>query len=445
MYNMKKMTLNKNINIFFTTVGILLFSSYAFAQNKEITKGQIADYFEEVKLSTKKHQTVWDVDLYGPILIVNPYNRKTYSNYPDTTGILKKEGNIYIGELPKGILLGNVTTQWGGRKWAMVLTIFLKDNKEDRVDLFTHELFHRAQSSLGFKRINDLSNGHLDSKEGRIFLRLELEALLRALKSDDDTTSINHIHNALIFRKYRYQIFENAYKSEATIEINEGIASYTGKVMRGLTNEENTKLMQFKIEEFISQPSYVQLFAYQTIPAYGFVLKRTNPKWNKMITSDNNLTDFFNNSFSFDVDTITKDEVNRLSKMYNGEIIIEEETKIEVAKEKTIIAYKFKFFESPSFTLPFENKRVSYDTRYIITIEDYGFVYPTMIAKDNWGILEVKEVGGLLNKQKDKVIITTPTSIDGNKIEGVGWKLIINDAYTIWEDKESGNYFLKKK
>ena len=59
----------------------------------------------------------------------------------------------------------------------------LSENKNDRINLLAHELFHKAQSGLGFTQNNKESN-HLDQKDGRIYLRLELEALTKAVLSD---------------------------------------------------------------------------------------------------------------------------------------------------------------------------------------------------------------------------------------------------------------------
>ncbi len=423
---------------------ILCFIISSYGQTKKISVDTIQQYFNETKVATNKYKKLWDFDLYGPMLIVNPFNRMVYANYPDNLGVLKKEGGLYVGTLPKGILLGNVATKWGGRTWAMVLTIFIKDEKEDRIELFTHELFHRVQPKLGFKKVNDGNNQHLDSKDGRIYLRLELKALVNALKASSPKETTKHVSNALKFRKYRYQLFPNAHASEATIEINEGIASYTGKVHRGLKGQDLSNFMEFKIQEFLKQPSYVQLFAYQTIPVYGFILSDKNRFWNKEVNSNTNLTDYLYQTFSFKSKDLSKINIESVGKQYDMDTIVSQETEREKKIQKQIAEYKQKFVEQPHFTIPFKKKRVAYDTRYITTIKGIGFVYPTFTARDVWGVLEVKKVGGLLNQKKTSVTITVPTSVKGRIIKGNGWTLKLNEGYELVKDENSGNFTLRE-
>lgn len=432
------------IRITITTV-FLIYVGTLFGQTKQTLHDTIATYFDEVKLATYKSTDLWNLDIYGPILLVNPITREVYANTSDSLGALKKDGKIYTGKLPGNILIGNYSLNWGGLNWAMVLTIFITNNKAERVDLFTHELFHRVQPLLNFPRVNDQNNGHLDSKNGRIYLRLELEALVKALNSVDKNERNNHTLNALYFRKYRYKLFPNAYSSEATIEINEGIASYTGKVMRNLNEKGFSSLMVTKITDFFKEQSYVQMFAYNTIPAYGFMLRESNKYWNKKITSETNLTDFFISAFGFNDKMKQQINVDSISFLYNGLTIVKEETEREERIKKTVLEYKKKFLEQPHFEILLEKKRMSYDTRYIVTIEDLGFVYPTMKATDNWGVLDIKDVGGFLNPTKDKVIITIPTKIDGSNISGEGWTLLLNDNYKVIKDEKTNNYSIVKE
>ena len=428
------------------TISILfLLFRTSYGQKTLTYNDTISSYFDEVKIAANKGKNLWDKDLYGPIIIVNPYTRQAYSNFPDSIGIFKKEGKIYTGKLPGNILVGNYSLKWGGLNWAMILTIFITNNKAERVDLFTHELFHRVQPLLNFQRVNDQNNGHLDSKNGRVYLRLELEALVKALNSVDKNERNNHLLNALYFRKYRYKLFPNAYSSEATIEINEGIASYTGKVMRNLNEKEFNNLMVTRITDFIKEQTYVQMFAYNTIPAYGFMLRASNKFWNKKVNSETNLTDFFISAFGVTNKINRQINIDSLSNYYSAAIIMKQENEREERIKKTVLAYKEKFLGQAHFEILFEKKRISYDTRYIVTIEDLGFVYPTMKATDTWGVLDIKDVGGFLNPEKNKVIITIPTKVDGNNISGEGWTLELNNDFTIDKDEKTGNYFLKKK
>ena len=81
--------------------------------------------------------------------------------------------------LPDKINIANTSIYWNGRSWAMIM-FPLPEGKHDRLNILSHELFHRSQPSLGFHMPNT-DNNHLDQRDGRVYLRLELEALRKAL------------------------------------------------------------------------------------------------------------------------------------------------------------------------------------------------------------------------------------------------------------------------
>src|SRR6188508_596039 len=73
-------------------------------------------------------------------------------------------------------------------------------------------------------------NAHLDSLEGRYWMRLEWRALARALDASG-AARLTAIADALAFRAARQQRFPNAAVDEHADEIIEGIATYTQYVI----------------------------------------------------------------------------------------------------------------------------------------------------------------------------------------------------------------------
>ena len=212
--------------------GILIYVHSIIFCTKILTfQDSLANYLNELKDATKKNQNLWNINIYGPILLVNPDTRQLYSNYTDSAGLLKKNGNIYSGNLPAEINIANTAVDWSGRRWAMIM-LPLPENKEVRINLLAHELFHKAQPSLGFKLFNT-QNNHLDQRDGRIYLRLELEALKKALQATNDNELKTHLTNAFTFRKYRYSLYPGADTTENLLELNEGLAEYTGLIISG--------------------------------------------------------------------------------------------------------------------------------------------------------------------------------------------------------------------
>jgi len=429
-----------------TTLGFLLFL-FLFTQGCRIKTQQnvndnIPAIFSEIEAATKKNTNLWGKDLYGAMLLIDPQSRQLYANQPDTAGFLKPDGNIYTGFLPENVNFANTAIDWAGKRWAMI-TLPLPDNKFERINLLAHELFHSAQSSLGFI-ISNAENNHLDDKDGRIYLRLEFEALIKAIQSSSEKELQQHLTNALTFRKYRNSLYPETDVTENLLELNEGIAEFTGLTISGRDKKQTTEYFVNGINTFFTYPTFVRSFAYYSTPAYGYLLYRKNKNWNKDITSTTDLTDYFIKAFNINVPNNLEKAVEKISDDYNRKTVIQEETVREEENRKIIAEYKRKFIELPHFVLPFEQMSISFDPSNLIPLEDKGTVYPNIRVTDTWGILTV-ENGALLSPVWDKITITSPLKTENKKITGDGWTLELTDNYIIEKEKTSGNYKLTKK
>jgi hypothetical protein len=404
-----------------------------------ISTDTVNAYFQEIKENTNYYKDLWNLDLYGPILLVEPESRVVYANFPDSVGILKQDGKIFSGILPDNVNIANTAINWSGKSWAMIM-LPLPENKPERLDLLSHELFHRSQPALGFK-MNNPANSHLDRKEGRVYLRLELEALRQALIAKSDSEIKRNLTNAVYLRNHRYSIYQNAKSSENSLELNEGLATYTGIYMSGRDNRQLEDYFEDKITGFQNYPTFVRSFAYLTIPLYGILLSKTDKSWNKQIDNNTNLTDFFIKHFNLNIpDSLGVEIINQ----YGFSKIDSEETKREERIKQLILDYKAKFIEQPHLEIRFEKMSVSFDPRNIMPIEGYGTVYPTLRVSDNWGILTVSD-GALLGTNWDKVTVSEPTLINNDKVVGNGWTIDLNRGYVIEKNSSDNNYSLKKQ
>lgn len=403
---------------------------------------QISGYFREIENATKKGFTLWNKDLYGSILLVDPKTRYIYSNEPDPDNSFKLQNNIYTGKLPDNMNIANTSIQWNGKSWAMIM-LPLPENHYDRINLLAHELFHKAQPSLGFVHSNKESN-HLDQKEGRIYLRMELEALKKAVLSDSEKEQKKHLTNAFIFRKYRNSLFPESAAIENQLEMNEGIAEYTGFMISGRNQEQAKKHFISSIDTFYSNPTYIRSFAYYTIPVYGYLLSVKNKLWNQKISTNTSISDFFIKNFKISIPTDLKSASEKNAHHYNGVLIATEEQARENKIKEQIAEYQARFIEQPHLEIKFEKMNVSFDPRNILAIEGQGTVYPTIRVTDNWGILEVGN-GALMSPDWSKISVSIPTKTEEQRAEGNGWVLQLKDSYIIKEDKKTGNYGIFKK
>jgi hypothetical protein len=424
------------------SITILSLSLAVFGQ-QETFNDTVSIYFNDIKEATKKHSNIWDKDLYAPILLVNPFTQQMYANELDSAGVLEQDGAIYTGMLPHDLSIANTSIPWNGKTWAMIVTMAISPDKENRVNLFAHELFHVSQPSLGFQ-IANVDNNHLDQKEGRIYLRLELEALKEAVQALSKKEMSEHLTNAFAFRKYRNSLYANSDTTENLLELLEGLAEYTG-IMHVDWNEEQLKEhLADKINNFSRTPTFVRSFAYQTVPVYGYLLYQTKKDWNKEISATTLLTDYFISAFEIKLPSDLGKLLSKNVEKYNGKIIFAEEIARDEQTQKLIAEYKTKFVEQPHLDIYFEQMNISFNPRNVMPLEDKGTVYQDVRIIDSWGILTA-ENGALLAPNWNKVSLSLPISEEGNTIFGDGWTLELTGEYAITVDDSNGNYTLRKK
>ncbi len=432
-----------SFSFFAATVAVISgISRLSISQSYPTPEQAFAAFFEEVRAAESEHFNLWDRDMYGPILVVNPQTREVYSNFPDAGGALVRRGDIYEGRLPEEININNTIVHWNGREWAMVM-LPLPNYRKARISLFAHELFHVVQPSLGFRGYSP-DNSQLDEKNGRILLRLELEALRKALETPSTNEMKKCLTDAMTFREYRYLIYPQAKFTENLLELNEGLAEYTGLIVSDMTREEAVYFFERSINAFVRYPTFVRSFAYETIPVYGYLLRQSDRYWNKDISPTTNLSDYFIRAFGLNIPFHLPSAERAIEDRYDGKLIRAEETNRESIRIQQIATYRKEFINRPHVEIMFEKMHLTFDPRDVIPLDDKGNVYPTIRVTDEWGILDVRN-GALMSPRWDKIIVSAPTSIDGADASGDGWTLKLSSGYMIVEDYTTGNYILTRK
>ena len=395
--------------------------------------------FSELQEALKNEDgQTWNYSLYGPLMLVNRDTRSIIANDRDNSGEFIKRGSLFTGELPENISIANTAFDWNGKRWTMV-ALPLPDKKEERLNLLIHESFHRIQPAIGFDSLNEIQNDHLDSKGGRIYLQLELEALKRALKSNEPGA---HIKNALMFRQYRYKIFPEAKIAENSLEINEGLAEYTGSVLSQRKESELKDHYYSQIDRFYSMPTFVRSFAYFTIPVYGYFMQQTDKNWNLQITADTYLSDFIADFFGISHPEMSYEDIIKSGSDYGLDSIVEKETQRALERERLIKKYKDIFLCDSIVQIGLENMRIGFNPSNIMPLDSFGTVYPNLRVTDDWGILEVDSCGALMSPGWDKVIVSYPESITDTLIQGKAWRLKLNIS---WELKKVENMYIVTK
>lgn len=420
----------------------LLIPVLSFSQTFSTPEQVYSSLFKDLAFAEQQHADLWGKDMYGPVLLVNPQTREVFSNFPDRAGALKRDGDVFYGHLPEDINTANTALQWNGVVWAMVM-LPLPRYENDRINLLAHELFHVLQPYLGFRGYSP-DNSQLDDKNGRIYLRLELEALRKALESTSVYDMKKHLTDAMVFREYRYFLYPDAKVTENLLELNEGMAEYTGFMVSGRTGDEAIYHFEVSINAFVHFPTFVRSFAYETTPIYGYLLQQTDKYWNKEITPTTNLTDFFIREFGLTIPSNLSAAERALEDEYDGKNIRAEETSRQNIREQQIEKYRKELVDRPHLNIRFERMHLVFDPTDVIPLDDKGNVYPTIRVTDNWGILDVHD-GGLLSPHWNQITVSAPTNKDGNNISGDGWTLQLNQGYIITTDSSTGDYIVTKR
>ena len=267
----------------------LLFSTIplaALAQTPEPIPVETAQtYFSEAhSLCQADHGQLWGVSLCGPIMFVDPQSRSIVASQPDAKGLLKAEFGVFVGLLPTDQNIANTAVEWSGVYWTQMLWP-LPGEVRQRETLISHELFHRVQSQLKLPKVEGGENAQLDTVDGRYYLQLEWLALSRALQASTDEERIKAAADAVLFRAERYRLFPGADAQEQALELNEGLAEYTGVRVGNPTREEQIKTALNDLSSHRDDSTFVRSFAYATGPGYGLLLDRYLPGMARSVES----------------------------------------------------------------------------------------------------------------------------------------------------------------
>ncbi|MFI5188275.1 MAG: hypothetical protein ACHQF0_16210 [Chitinophagales bacterium] len=390
-------------------------------------------YFKQIRsISDKDHGKFWGLPIYGPIMIVDPDKRIIYANEQDNLNSLVRIKDIYIGILPDTEAVANTSISWRGKRWTMLIWGSLSKNDLKRNRLVFHELFHSIQDELGLPLKGGFSD-HLDQKEGRIYFRLELEALKSALANHGHKRK-KDLQNAFNFRMFRYQLFPNAKEMESALEWSEGLAEFSG-VSLSKINEgtKNLYLGNLIDSATIFYPSFMRSFAYITGPVYGQLLSEKNPGWQRRITSQDDFSKLILKKYRLkqvhDLSGAVALEFNN----YNGTVIKQEEEKKEQVRIEQVDKIRKKYTDAPVLIIPFSNKATgSFGPNNIIKISGSETFYESLELIDSFGRLTINK-GGLKDYSKKQVRVSLPDLAVPNQpiIKTDEWELQLNKGWKL--------------
>ncbi|RFM29360.1 hypothetical protein [Chitinophaga silvisoli] len=413
-------------------IGLLMVITISFrgiAQGVDTTMLLAAKYFRQAD-SASSRNLMWKYPLYGPMLLVDPHSRTTYANMPDSAGTFTfiAEG-LYKGTLPPEVMIANTSINWQGRLWAIVLWPLPLD-MEERLSLMLHESFHRIQHQLGFPALSPTID-HLATTDGRVFFLLELQALKAALAKPVNQRKRDLV-NALLFRKKRQELFPSTFDNERLLEINEGLAEYTGMLLGRLPGSIKQYLYN-EIDKADTRLSLIRSMAYITGPVYGHLLYEKSPAWAESVDSNSSFPALIKKYYKLAVpDKTTTSILAKLEKQYQGDRIIHAEKMKEANRRQQEDNYTRLFTHQPVLTINLVKMNIVFNPNNLFDLGEWGTVYPSAEINDVWGKLKVVD-GGMLMKNWKVITLSTRDSlfVKDNIVHGKGWQLQLNKGWGI--------------
>ena len=399
---------------------------------------------EAARLCQRDGGALWHHGLCGPILLVDWTDNSAVANQRDVAGVLRASGRVFAGQLPPDVVIANTPIEWSGKRWTELLWP-LPDDVAHRHVTLSHELFHRAQHELGMP-MGDGGNLHLDTLEGRVLLQLEWHALARALTAPGVAARRAAVSDVLLFRHERYRLFPDAQAEEHALELNEGVAEYTGVRVGLPTAAERSAYALRDLESFIQAPTFVRSFAYATGPAWGLLLDQANPAWRDQLAAAmkaghaQGLDQMLQAALKLPEPSAASVKAREAD--YDDTVRPREQAR-EQARQAHQAELKARLVDGPVLRLPLVHRHASYqfNPQTLEALGSDGVVYPTMTLSADWGTLKVEQ-GALLDKAMTGAAVSA-AGIADDRLEGPGWRLSLNPGWRVVPAERGGDFVVR--
>ena len=400
---------------------------------------------EAARLCGRDGGRLWHHSLCGPILLVDWTDGTAVASQADAKGVLKPAGPVFVGSLPPDVVIASTTIEWSGKRWTELIWP-VPDDVAHRHVMLSHELFHRAQIELGMQQ-RDGGNLHLDTLEGRILLQLEWHALAAALSAPDKRARDAAISDVLLFRHERYRLFPGAQAEERALELNEGVAEYTGVRVGLPTAAERDAYALRDLESYLQSPTFVRSFAYATGPAWGLLLDQADPAWRDKLAAamkganPPGLDQLLQAALKLpEPDAAT---VKAREAVYDATLRPRELAR-EQARQAHLAELRTKLVDGPVLRLPLEGHHASYqfNPQMLEALDADHVVYPTMKLSADWGSLSVEQ-GALLDKAMT-VAAVAAAGVSADHLQGAGWRLTLAKGWIVAPGERAGDFVVRR-
>jgi hypothetical protein len=383
----------------------------------------------------------WGRSLCGPIILVDPRTRDAVASDSPPGGRFTRSGTLWQGQIPEGIPRANTGFDWAEQRWAMVL-LPVPGDRYLRLQLLVHESFHRIQPALGLEG-RDLLNPQLDERDGRYWLRLELNALAAALERSGKARD-RAVRDAVLFRRYRDQLYPGADTLETALELQEGLAEYTGAVVALDALHLPPARAAQGLREFQTRPTYVRALGYGTGPGLGLLLDHYAPEWRARVRSDGVAAQLAR-AIRFRPPADLAAAARAAASRYQGDAVAKEEDARAAERARQLADYRARLVDGPVLRLRQDGLARAFNPNTLVAFGEEGTVYPTGAFSAAWGSLEVTAGGALVAPDYHLLRVPAPTDTTGGAIRGPGWSLKLAPGWSLAPGERAGDFAVVRR
>ena len=393
----------------------------------QVDQQRAQEFFRDVQaVCEREGKRLWGMSLCGPMVIADRATQTIATSEPAPEG-------------PRPQVLGivNAPLQWGGTTWGAYMwdTLASAPPRHAR-EILLHELFHGiVQAKLGLTVPGSgMLPEHLDTMDGRYWLRLEFRALARALRESGAQRSVV-VGDALAFRQARHLRSAAAADIERGIVITEGLAAYTGTAaaadsVAGAITRAVEILTGAETAE-----SFVRTFAYYTGPAYGLLLDASSSGWRQRISGTDDFGALLAGAFTVQPASDAAASAVR----YGGAELRAAEEQRERQRQERLAELSRRFVDGPVLVIRGGGSGMS-NSLGAVVIPNVGTVFfgPYRHSGDS-GVLEA-EKGVLLESDGRVRRVPAPVRRDDTTLAGDGWTFTVKPGWVIREGPRQGDY-----
>lgn len=406
-----------------------------------MTNQKAAEYFIKIdSICQGEKASLWGMNIYGPLMMIDPDTREIYANFQDADGILKPKDGIFVGTYPKEKVIRNFAVTFGGTLFGMT-QLRAKEDEYEILSRAVHGLFHCCQIK---KEIDtpEFHASHLNERTARLWVKMEWRALQRAIRTSGEIRT-QAIRDALVFRSARREMYPRFIEQENNFENYEGTTSFTYIYLSSKSDEEYIRRLLNYYDRIYNTRSYPNSWGFINGALYSHLLFESGFDFKSINGREYDLGELTRKRYNITLPEISRDIAGSLAFNYDIDLINQEEHTRELKLREDLQRSVSKYVDRPVVYLELESPNFSFEPGDMTPVDSLGTIYNTLSVSDNWGKISVDDGGCLVSPGLEYIRIPAKNiKADKNHISGEGWHIILNDSWEIAEYDE--NYIIKK-